>query len=503
MRRAVVLGISGLNPDLVSHFIEGLPVLKRMRVQGMWGRLQSTLPAASPVPWITALSGRNPGSFGAWGSRYRDGHAYTLHKEMDSALVDARMRPLYRVLSKLGQRVGAVDLPCTDPVPAIPGGYCVGSGSPGKGGEVGTWPDGFAGDVEKTVGAYGKIALPLHAKRSALDKTSLFTEVKRADEQRFSLVTHLVREKLCDMVMAVIGGTEVVSHLFLRDADSGHALYDAASKDKERLGDYYRFIDAKVGEIAGILDEDTVLCLFSVSSVQRLEGILNLNEWLIDRGYLKLKSYPGAPVSLEEVQVDWSHTKAWAMGGNGQVYINVKGREKQGAVDKNEYNAVLEQLIQDAGNMEASEGKELHVKTFRGEDVHFGAFSELGPDLLLHIDEGRWRSDERVGFGEGTVVNTGNLQEEVLEGVGRDGYISMCGSDFPAAGEMKHVSVLDLAPTIIDIMNLRAPYNTMDYEMEGYSLLQAMGDSSGVEKPGEEKESEEDKVRSRLEALGY
>jgi hypothetical protein len=81
----------------------------------------------------------------------------------------------------------------------------------------------------------------------------------------------------------------------------------------------------------------------------------------------------------------------------------------------------------------------------------------------------------------------------------------MSGSDFPAAGEVNPVSVLDIAPTIIDIMNLRAPYNTIDYEMEGYSLLRAMGDSAKEEKLGEsgEKEAEEDKVRSRLEALGY
>jgi hypothetical protein len=41
--------------------------------------------------------------------------------------------------------------------------------------------------------------------------------------------------------------------------------------------------------------------------------------------------------------------------------------------------------------------------------------------------------------------------------------------------------------------------------MEGYSLLRAIGDSAKEEKPGEsvEKEAEEDKVRSRLEALGY
>jgi predicted AlkP superfamily phosphohydrolase/phosphomutase len=502
MRRAVLLGISGLNPDLVKHFLDGLPVLKLMREKGAWGRLESTLPPASSPAWTNALSGRNLAALGAWDSRCRKDHAYTLQQTVDSELVASRIRPLYSVVSKLGQRVGAVNLPWTDPVPEIPGGYCVGNrASEG----AGVWPGDFAGEVGSLVGGSVKGLSSYDVKRSSLDRKSIRAEMKKADENRFSLVKHLVQEKLCDLVMAVMDGTKTVSHLFLRDADSGHAYYDAQSSEREVLGDYYRFIDRQVGEILNILDDDTVLCLISVSSVQRLQGILNLNEWLIQKGYLTLKAYPKTPTTLDEAQVDWQKTKAWAMGEHGQLYINVKGREKQGAVTQAEYASFREKLNRELMEIETDEGKAIPAQVYRTEDIYHGNFIMQGPDLLLHIDEGRWRTEQRVGFGESNVLNTDGVLEEVLEGVGREGYVSMCGSDFPAVGEVKNISVIDIAPTIIDIMNLRAPYNTIDYEMEGYSLLQAIADSSlGVKAaPGGEKESEEDKVRSRLEALGY
>ncbi|KKK58558.1 hypothetical protein LCGC14_3043210, partial [marine sediment metagenome] len=137
--------------------------------------------------------------------------------------------------------------------------------------------------------------------------------------------------------------------------------------------------------------------------------------------------------------------------------------------------------------------------------LYYGDFAKYGPDMLVHIDEGRWRTDQRVGFGAGKIINTECVEEEITEGCGRFGYLSIAGSDFPAAGEVEPVSLLDIAPTVIDIMNLRAPYNTIDYEMEGYSLLLALRDSAEEKKTAEaaDKETREEKIRSRLKALGY
>jgi len=505
MRRAVMLGISGLNPDLVEKWIGVLPVLKNMQEQGAWGRLESTMPPLSPAAWISAFSGRNAGAFGVWGKRSRTTHSYTLDEKPGSEEIDSRVRPLYRILTKLGQRVGAVDLPWAYPVPKIPGGYCIGGSPPGEMSGAQTQPEGFMKEVKSAVCGYGGPPTSFSGRRSTVDKTALFTQMKSMDEKRFAVVKYLVQEKKCDVVMAVIDGAEMVSHLFLRDADSGHPFHDPKSSDGSKLQEYYRFIDEQAGKVKSTLDDDTVLCLFSVSAVQRLVGIIHLNEWLIEKGYLRLKEYPEKPRPLDAVQVDWSRTKAWAMGETGQIYLNLKGRENQGVLEPVERGRLLDRLIRDLGDIGTVNGKPIPAGALRGDDLYFGRFVEYGPDLFLDIDGGRWRTDQRVGFGRGEIVNTRCVEEETQEGLGRFGYICMSGSDFPAAGELEPVSILDIAPTVIDILNLRPAYTDIDYEMEGYSLLLAIRDSAEEKKPGEKekKESEEDRVRSRLDALGY
>ncbi len=505
MRRAVVLGVSGLNQDLVGNWIDKLPVFKKMRKDGAWGRLVSTIPPSSPHAWVSSLSGRNPGAFGVWGERYRSDYSYTLQKKVDSGTIDDRVRPLYRILSRLGQRVGTVNLPWTHPEPEIPGGICIGERAAGGRGEPGTWFREFAGDIKKVIGEHIHDAPLSGDRRSLLDKKSMLRNIKSMDEQRFTLVKYLVEEKLCDAVMAVIDGMEAVSHLYLRDADNNHRFHDPGSKELETLYEYYRFIDDRVGEIRDTLDDDTVLCVYSVSAVLRLDGIINMNEWLIEKGYLCVKEYPMGPAPIEEVDVDWSATKAWAMGGTGQIHVNLKGREKDGVVGPDEYTSLLEQLKKDIEGITVMKGQPLSVEVFRGDALYYGDFAKYGPDMLVHIDEGRWRTDQRVGFGAGKIINTECVEEEITEGCGRFGYLSIAGSDFPAAGEVEPVSLLDIAPTVIDIMNLRAPYNTIDYEMEGYSLLLALRDSAEEKKTAEaaDKETREEKIRSRLKALGY
>jgi predicted AlkP superfamily phosphohydrolase/phosphomutase len=496
MRRAVMLGIAGLSPILVKRWIADLPVMLKMRTEGVWANLSSTVPPLSPQAWVSAFSGRNPGAYGAWCSRVRSNHTYVLEEEVNSRILEERIRPLYRILPRLGQRVGVVNVPVTSPVPDIASGFCVGrpvgiqsDDSPQ------TWPEELAGEIRETVGNYvPRMTLP-DGGRSGLDRRSLLENIREMDAQRFRLVKYFIEAKKCDIVMAVADGTELVSHLYLQDADPSHPYHDRSSTEKGALLDYYRWIDARIGDILAFLDEDTVLCLFSVSGIESLSGIFNLNEWLLERGYLHLKSKPSEPKPLEELDVDWTKTACWAMGGTGQLYVNLQGREDQGCISPDEYLPLLEKL-----SRELSEAVKAEV--FFRNDVCFGPFSHLGPDLFLHFERGGWTTDQRVGHGR--IQDTDSARESLREGSGGLGYLSIAGSDFPVEGDLSTLSVLDIAPTIIDVMNLRKPYSEMAYELEGYSLLLAMRDSPEVEKRGEDKDREvEDKVRSRLEALGY
>src|SRR5690606_16336859 len=71
---------------------------------------------------------------------------------------------------------------------------------------------------------------------------------------------------------------------------------------------------------------------------------VNLNTWLLHQGYITLKDPTRQESGEFFSNVDWSRTKAYAAGLNG-LYINLKGREKEGAVEPGaEYADLVQEL---------------------------------------------------------------------------------------------------------------------------------------------------------------
>ena len=74
IKRAVILGFDGMDPDLADRFMrEGrLPNLARLRDQGTFRKLRTTYPAISPVAWSTFMTGVNPGKHNIYDFLARD-----------------------------------------------------------------------------------------------------------------------------------------------------------------------------------------------------------------------------------------------------------------------------------------------------------------------------------------------------------------------------------------------------------------------------------------------
>ena len=89
-----------------------------------------------------------------------------------------------------------------------------------------------------------------------------------------------------------------------------------------------------LGEILPTLDEHTTLIVLSDHGFAPYRQSFNLNTWLRDNGYIVMKSdsAPAPDDNTPFVGVDWSKTRAYGMGLNG-LYLNVRGREREGMVD--------------------------------------------------------------------------------------------------------------------------------------------------------------------------
>ena len=71
-KKLIVLGIDGMDPGFVERHWAALPNLDRLRREGDFKRLGTTIPPQSPVAWSTFITGQDPGGHGIFDFVHRD-----------------------------------------------------------------------------------------------------------------------------------------------------------------------------------------------------------------------------------------------------------------------------------------------------------------------------------------------------------------------------------------------------------------------------------------------
>jgi len=71
-QKVIVLGIDGMDPGFLERHWTSLPNLDRLRREGDFRRLGTTIPPQSPVAWSTFITGQDPGGHGIFDFVHRD-----------------------------------------------------------------------------------------------------------------------------------------------------------------------------------------------------------------------------------------------------------------------------------------------------------------------------------------------------------------------------------------------------------------------------------------------
>jgi predicted AlkP superfamily phosphohydrolase/phosphomutase len=160
--------------------------------------------------------------------------------------------------------------------------------------------------------------------------------------------------------------------MFFRDLHSSNTIQDL-----------YQRMDNVVGEALNYVDDNTLLMVLSDHGFCSFNRGVNLNAWLRENGYLKLKGQGGKYFE----GVDWSQTSAYALGLGG-LYLNLRGREPDGIVQPGPEAAALKhELIEklsglkDAGNIAIRE-------MYDAQAIYKGPYIDGSPDLITGYNEG-------------------------------------------------------------------------------------------------------------------
>lgn len=146
-------------------------------------------------------------------------------------------------------------------------------------------------------------------------------------EEMFFNALERTREGVC---ACVFDATDRIQHMFWRYMDEHHPSLREDDKYKNTIPELYERMDELVGRVREKINPGDVLIVLSDHGFTSFRRCINLNTWLHQNGYLALKG--DAPTGADYLQdVDWSKTKAYGIGLAG-IYINKKGRERQGIV---------------------------------------------------------------------------------------------------------------------------------------------------------------------------
>jgi predicted AlkP superfamily phosphohydrolase/phosphomutase len=501
-QRMLVIGLDCATPELVfGAWRAELPSLNRLMAEGAWGTLESTIPAITVPAWSCMMSGLDPGQLGFYGFRNRTDHSYD---GMTIANASAMRAPrVWDMLSDAERRVAVVGVPQTYPVAPV-NGHMVGCFlTPGANSDF-THPPELREEIAAWID--GEFLVDVPDFRSD-DKARILGDIYRLAEQHFTVCARLLERERYDYFMTVDMGVDRIHHAFWRYMDPAHPKHEPGSRFENAIHDYYVFIDGKIAELIDRVDDDTVVLVVSDHGAKPIMGGLCVNQWLRREGYLALKQKPSRVARLEECEIDWGRTRAWGEGGYyGRIFLNVAGREPQGVVRPEHYEAERLELIEKLEAITDPDGRNIGTAAFRPEDV-YAEVNGVAPDLIVYFGDLGWRSVGTVGLDSIWTFENDTGPDDANHA--QHGIFVAHDPSSPAGGrELSDLSIYDVAPTILTLLGYQVPAGLRGRPIEVGAETRDGEDqvaASPVPVGGSAAYSDEDEreVTARLRDLGY
>lgn len=219
-----------------------------------------------------------------------------------------------------------------------------------------------------------------------------------------------------DVLVHYFEFTDKVSHLMYRLFDPSHPRYEAALAEKygNSILESYQRMDRIVGLAMQKAPAGTRLFVLSDHGFSSWRWSMNYNTWLAKNGYMTLIGEDPERHNLEDlfeqgdffVNVDWSKTKAYALGF-GSIFINLEGREGKGSVKTADYEAVRAELREKLlayTHGETGEKPVAHI--FYREEAWDSFDPRVAPDLI---------ATNSLGFRAGWQDTLGGIASAVVE----------------------------------------------------------------------------------------
>jgi len=335
-----------------------------------------------------------------------------------------------------------------------------------------SYPPAFSAEIYERLGPYrtlgwAEATWPLNEDR--IDEKTFMDDLFRAFDDRAQVILQRLESKQWDLLVGVIESTDRVQHMMWRLIDPQHPMYERAlaAKFGDSIERVYRRSDDFVGEVMSRVTPGTPILIVSDHGFRSFRQSVNLNTWLVEHGFMALQGQAPGDKKLQDLfgggtfweNVDWSHTKAYAMG-LGQVYINLKGREAHGIVWPGEESKRLQDDLV-AGLLAMTDpntGAHMVDAVYKADDVYSGEFVKNAAELQVGLADGYRVSWQSTLGGSPPGLVYPNMKKWSGDHGSFD-YKATPGTFVSnrSVAEGRALHIIDIAPTVLSYFGLPIP----------------------------------------------
>lgn len=286
---------------------------------------------------------------------------------------------------------------------------------------IGT-PDDATAALAEAIGPYYTQGFPdayKSYKAGLLDTAGFVEQSDTVLEERARMLEYALEQwgTTGGMLFFYVGSLDMRCHMLWHAADPLHPHQEEPGEFdgvpySEQIDRIYRQVDTMLGNLMNRIEsleraggEPIELMVMSDHGFAPFRRKMHVNDWLVKEGYLVLK--PGvttaAMLALQvdshgdplpgSGPVDWSKTRAYAIGFNG-IILNRVGREPEGIVTDEQAPALIEEMRAKLAALRDDDGTPVFTALPPASEVFHGAQAALAPDLQLGFNVGYGASDE-------------------------------------------------------------------------------------------------------------
>jgi len=544
-KRVLLIGLDGATWRLLEPLMARgwMPNLARLRAQGAWGVLESTIPPVTAPAWTTLQTGVLPGKHGILDfSQYVPGQYHTRLANS----TDIPLPTIWQLVSNAGRRVISVNVPMTFPLRPVDGVAVGGIETPSLRSSF-IYPHDLREQFLHANPDY-QILVPqtefnLHGLDRFLERS---TTVERA---RMSAFLYLVDEVAPDWSLAMVHvqSTDIVQHAVYGWLDPSDTRF--SSENYARIAQFYQAVDEGLARlVAQLMDERTLLVVLSdhghgpeykkvnmnlyllQAGLQQVRGqgrargpafwlrgtmkwLLRLDRWNLNKALLphRIRRRVGDRL-VQDHTVDWERTTAYMINGwaNAFVYVNVKGREPRGVVAQTEYDQVRTRVAEALSQLaDPATGEPIAAQILCREEVFAGPYLDHMPDLVV-VPKSGYEFTASVFQDSDEVVRPNRLGRDDMGSHTPDGIVLVAGSGVNSE-RLPQAHLVDLFPTVLAWLDIPIPaYSDGRVLQEAFvtpirAVMDAAADVGQPTAPERQDYSPEEQrtMEERLRALGY